>query len=380
MPRGKKRSSEAVDSTSTNVGSDVALEMQLKRTNNSTKQTYHLKINALTEWLQLNYPEAVNHSKSINVPLPSKVVLAFFGELSKQEYLRYKGLSEDDETPLSASCVKVKCELNTESKILLDGYEKTINDLKKRGLMSILERKRHLKFNGYSYLALKLMTPIPVGCQSWSTTLFSWPYFAIMWNLMSRNDSIDSIMLQHIDWQEDSLIIEEQGHKGDQTGADKEGEHVYANSNKPQICPILALSNRFGNILRRVLDNIDLNELQHLGCPPEDIDAHSLRKACSTYALGQVNEPNPVSVFLGMEKLKDRYVHFGEGADQLCGRMVCGLPFNSRNFGALPPHFPNHILSQLNDKFWDEIVPNYCYYPRGIKRGTSFYACIHFLS
>ena len=35
---------------------------------------------------------------------------------------------------------------------------------------------------------------------------------------MSRSDSVDSLMLTHFDWDEDSLIIEEQGHKADQKG------------------------------------------------------------------------------------------------------------------------------------------------------------------
>jgi hypothetical protein len=39
-----------------------------------------------------------------------------------------------------------------------------------------------------------------------------------MWNLMSRSESVDSLMLQHIDWECDALVIEEQGHKGDQIG------------------------------------------------------------------------------------------------------------------------------------------------------------------
>ena len=58
----------------------------------------------------------------------------------------------------------------------------------------------------------------------WSATLFSWAFFVLMWNLMSRSDSVDGLMLQHLEWQEDSLIIEEYGHNGNQTGADSYGE------------------------------------------------------------------------------------------------------------------------------------------------------------
>jgi len=62
-----------------------------------------------------------------------------------------------------------------------------------------------------------------------------------MWNLMSRSDSVDSLMLTHFDWDEDSLIIEEQGHKADQKGEFKYWKHIYANPLNPDVCPILAL-------------------------------------------------------------------------------------------------------------------------------------------
>ncbi|OWY99491.1 hypothetical protein PHMEG_00029495 [Phytophthora megakarya] len=51
--------------------------------------------------------------------------------------------------------------------------------------------------------------------QAWSTVLFDW---------------------------NDCLVIEEQGHKGDQTGADKFGKHVYENPYQPHQCAMLALA------------------------------------------------------------------------------------------------------------------------------------------
>jgi hypothetical protein len=38
---------------------------------------------------------------------------------------------------------------------------------------------------------------------------------------MCRSDSVDSLMLEHFDWENDSIICEEHGHKGDQTGDDR---------------------------------------------------------------------------------------------------------------------------------------------------------------
>jgi hypothetical protein len=42
-------------------------------------------------------------------------------------------------------------------------------------------------------------------------------------------------MLTHIDWDEDALIIEEQGHKADQKGEFKYWKHIYANPMNPEL-------------------------------------------------------------------------------------------------------------------------------------------------
>jgi hypothetical protein len=80
---------------------------------------------------------------------------------------------------------------------------------------------------------------------------------------------------------------------------------TFTHSNRPehgrqQLFSGTDSKDRFGKLLRRLLDGLSDDELRILGCPSEDIGAHSLRKGSSTYALGQVNGPNPVSVFLRM--------------------------------------------------------------------------------
>ncbi|KAG6942307.1 hypothetical protein JG687_00019134, partial [Phytophthora cactorum] len=66
-----------------------------------------------------------------------------------------------------------------------------------------------------------------------------------------------------------------------------------------------------------------------------------------------------------LSKLKDRYIHFGEGADQLCGRMIAGLPFNSERFAVLPPHspLPPELCEKMTINYWNEIVSGYSSYP-----------------
>ncbi|ETI30278.1 hypothetical protein F443_22601, partial [Phytophthora nicotianae P1569] len=145
-------------------------------------------------------------------------------------------------------------------------------------------------------------------------------------------------MLQYMEWTEDCLSIEEQGHKGDQKGSEKFGKHVYANPYTPCQCPILALAvhlfscpertatgkqqqfidtdnkKRFGRTLQRVIAALDKEETCILGCNPDDFGTHSLRKGSSSYALGQVYGPTTVSVICGWARASviSRYIHFGE--------------------------------------------------------------------
>ena len=160
-------------------------------------------------------------------------------------------------------------------------------------------------------------------------------------------------------------MIEEQGHKGDQTGAQKYAKHCFANPKKPEVCVVLALSvllfvrgtgpgthqlfvgkdskGRFSMNLMNTVYNLNDAEQVKLGCKPGDVGSHSARKGGGTFAMGQIAGPNPVTVTLRMNhslgKLKDQYIFVCEGGDQLTGRMVSLLDFNSTEFTILPPHF-----------------------------------------
>eukprot|EP00644_Phytophthora_capsici_P008318 jgi/Phyca11/114661/e_gw1.26.378.1 len=272
----------------------------------------------MTTWLVSHFPDSVDDlTQQMRVPLSKDAVLGYFGYICAPAH----------------TCDQEDVRANDASKLrrVIDGYEKVINSLKKRGLMKINEGKRQLKIRGFDLLSVKLMTITPVKKgQSWATVLFGWSYF----------------------WTDDCLVVEEQGHKGDQTGADKFGKHVYANPFEPSQCTVLALAvhlfcypergiggrqqlfigtdnkNRFGRMLHRIIGSLSEEDKCILGCNPDDIGTHSLRKGSSSYALGQ-----------SLGKLKDRYIHFGEGADQLCGRMIAGLPFNSERFGVCTSSF-----------------------------------------
>jgi hypothetical protein len=91
-----------------------------------------------------------------------------------------------------------------------------------------------------------------------------------------------------------------------------------------------------------------------------------------TYCLGQVAGPSPVAVSLRMGHsfgtIRDKYIFAGDGGDQLCGRMIVGLPFERQEFGVLPPHFSRSVSHKLTLQYSESLMPKYNTYPEGFRR------------
>ncbi len=397
-----------------------------KRTAIKTKKQYDSKIKTLIQYITQEglSATALHEDGTLKLPIARGVLLDFFGCLCADGFQRDQldgpeDVSEGSPDPYSISHIRghrsaivdlyTQANINLEETVsveinnILDGYEKTINSCKLKGLMKITEGKNHLQYNGYSLLANKLFCSFPSTHRggNWSHSLFAWPFLVLQWNLISRSESVETLMYTHIKWEGDCVTIEEQGHKGDQTGEKKFGKHVYANPYIPHICPVLALAvliftsgnrpedgsrqrlfsgtnskGRFGDILREMLKNLSEDEMVTLGCHPAQIGTHSTRKGCSTFLIGQVAGPNPCSVYLRMGhslgKLKDAYIFEADGADQLCGRMASGLPFSDERFSTLPYHFDSSTLPWFTNAFWNSIVPGYNHYPLGFQSVIPF--------
>ncbi len=102
--------------------------------------------------------------------------------------------------------------------------------------MPIQEGKRPLTFNAYRYLANVALKSTDFG-----DGIFSHIFLLLSWNL-TRCISIAGIMLSHVSWTNDSLVIVIPQHKGDQEGKHCAPKHVYANPVDPLICPVLSLA------------------------------------------------------------------------------------------------------------------------------------------
>jgi hypothetical protein len=276
--------------------------------------------------------------------------------------------------------------------------------LKKKGLMKRGTGKRELRREGYIMICHKLMTLLPTANGgSWSTTVFAWCFFVFLWTLISRPESTETIGLPSITWQGDSMTIDEEGGKSDQTGENSFGKHVYANPSIPCVCPILAFSvlffcsggrdaesvnvfpdsdgktgpkGRFSDVLKELVKTLTAEELAILGCDANDIAPYSGRKGAATFASGQVAGPSPVTVQLRMGhslgKVNDPYIHQCDPQDMLCGRTLSLLNMLDERFGVLPPHFTTEAVGTLTTEFWLKVCPNYNALPQEIKPALPF--------
>jgi len=127
-------------------------------------------------------------------------------------------------------------ELMAELKKFMMGYRRKIAELKHGGFMSKLEGKQALTFVGYQTVAKKCVAIRPDGgSRSWGMMSFCWAFFTCCWNLMARSISVGSLMIPHISWVNDAMVINIAKHKGDQEGNDCTGKHVYANPLMPHV-------------------------------------------------------------------------------------------------------------------------------------------------
>jgi hypothetical protein len=371
-----------------------------------TKATYQGKINLIRQF----YTEHL-HS-DLTLPVQRDDIHSFFGWLID---------SKHKDKPAAFSTVRqyksalvwyykehkliMPPEINQGLETLLNGYKRRVSDYKLEGKMPVFEGKHHLTFDGYCLLASALFKAEQV-----SQMLFGWPFLVLQWNLIARTATVSGMMMEHVGWEADSLLVSTPKHKGDQEGVKCFSRHLYANPLNPAICPVLALAmltfmrvlkhdphsevdgqlssaappnyrifdgahseSRFSEVLSRAIVSLPDSDLPRLGGEKKQLGTHSVRKGAASYCAGMVNGPSTVQVFLragwSLGNVQDRYLFAGAGGDQLTGRVLSGLPFNDSSFSSLPPHFSKDGLNRIQ---WASILPLYARLPETFKRALPF--------
>jgi hypothetical protein len=375
----------------------------------STKQTYKGKLNLIRQF----YTEQL-HFADLTLPVSLNDILSFFGWLIDVKH---------KDKPAAFSTVRqyksalvwyykehkliIQPEIHQGIETLLNGYKRRVSDLKLNGRMPVFEGKYHITFEGYCLLAKALFTT-----QSFNDMLFGWPFLVLQWNLIARTATVSGIMMEHVGWETDSLLITTPKHKGDQEGVKCFARHLYANPHNPVICPVLALAvltfvrvlkhdphcqtevntsssstalpnyriidgpnseGRFSDVLQRTITSLPASEIPLLGGEKQQLGTHSIRKGAASYCAGMINGPSTVQVFLragwSLGNVQDRYLFAGAGGDQLTGRVLSGLPFNDSSFALLAPHFSAEGLREIN---WSTVLPLYSRLPETFKRALPY--------
>lgn len=395
LPRQTAKMASLLSSASS--AADALIDARVVK---GTKRQYQSKLNLISKFF------ADTYGNPLAVPVELNAILSFFGWLIETKH---------KDKPAAFSTVRqyksalvwyykeqktvFQPDVNQGIETLLNGYKRKVSDLKLAGRMPVFEGKHHLTYDGYRRLAHALFT-----AQPFTLTLFGWPYLVLQWNLIARTATVSAMMMEHVSWEGDALLISTPKHKGDQEGVKCFARHLYANPSSPIICPVLALavltfirvlkhdpqagpqsspnyrifdgsSNdaRWSELLGRIIASLPETDVRMLGAAKKQLGTHSVRKGAATYCTGMVNGPSTVQVFLragwSLGNVQDRYLFAGAGGDQLTGRVLCGLPFNDSSFASLPPHFDSAGLDVID---WPTILPLYARLPETFKRALPF--------
>jgi hypothetical protein len=141
----------------------------------------------------------------------------------------------------------------------------------------------------------------------------------LQWNLIARTATVSGMMMEHVGWEGDSLLISTPKHKGDQEGVRCFARHLFANPLNPFICPVLALAivtftrvlkhapqteqasssalpnyrvfdgahseQRFSEALGRAITSLPVSDQPRLGGDKKQLGTHSVRKGLPLTAL-----------------------------------------------------------------------------------------------
>jgi hypothetical protein len=195
----------------------------------------------LNAWLERKHPEVIVNSKII-LPLEKSVLEEYFGEASKTSNNKLKTVSALNGYRNSVKSLYVDNRVDSSEfdefvGEFLAGYRREIAKKKQIGEIKLTEGRAALAFQGYRLIAEKALSIE----KDFNSMTFAHLFTLLTWNLMARSVSIANLKFCHISWDMDALVFTIPKQKNDQEGARSYPRHVYANSNDPSICPVLAL-------------------------------------------------------------------------------------------------------------------------------------------
>jgi hypothetical protein len=185
--------------------------------------------------------------------------------------------------------------------------------------------------------------------------------------LLLLSSNTGCLHLDHLQWQDDSLIVYFAHQKNDQQGKwTAFHRHLFCNPFNKYVCPVFALSlwltsneemtmsdgplfpgsNQqlwFNKLFRSFLN--EHSQLIHAcGCDPDLRGVHSFRKEALTF-LSSGSTAGPTSGAIhqwtgwSQGKVNDTYILFERAADQVIGWILAGLNIHQHTCSVLSPRF-----------------------------------------
>ena len=330
----------------------TAREVVAGKIKHKTRKSYNKKIGVFNIWLSEIHPDFYDiGAKSPMLPVPADIVAEFLAKISTVTDIKTKERRSASVSHVQSyrSALKFLYEeknliFENETAIRISdfssGYKRLVADKKLNGEMSVQEGKSPITFGGYNFVSQKALEMK----EDFHLSLFAHLFLLLCWNLMARSVSVGTIMLQHISWEQDSLLITTPKHKGDQEGNNCYPKHVYANPESPVICPVLSMSllifasgwkrdgskhmlfqgaateSRFSKWLKATIKTCAVS-IGLLGMLAFDIGTHSFRKGVATFVAGCPAGPSAINIFLragwSLGAVASRYIFTGQGGDQV---------------------------------------------------------------
>ncbi|GFH55956.1 hypothetical protein CTEN210_12433 [Chaetoceros tenuissimus] len=285
--------------------------------------------------------------------------------------------------------VEMPADMKKDLSIFIAGIDRTgANQAQKLGL-KIGHGKKPMSFEAYEMIAKHLF-------QSGDPQdVFAHLFLVLDWSLMKRAENCVNAKINHIYWNNDCLVFEFAKEKGKQKGDCFGPWHVYANPQKPHICPVLAFAKyiasfpevleeghslfegsgqyrRYNDRFLHVLAELEA-QLSNIGFEKGDLGTHSCRKGVGTMiAAGCTVSPPIVALCVragwALGGVKDKYLFRENAGDQYVGRCASGLNQLDKSFAISPPYFDFSKLSYEDaekrkkeiDIFLNERLPVSC--------------------
>jgi hypothetical protein len=207
--------------------------MQANRIVEGTKSQYRCKIKLITAWFEKSHLE-------FKLPLSPENTLSFFGQLitptppkKQPAFCTVRGYKSALIWYYRENGMIIDENFNSALEDFLSGYKRMVSEWKLDGTMEAFEGKHHMTFAGYQIVSRELARITPERHSStsssnsssssnqtqftfhtWNSCLLGWPFLVLQWNLMARSAMVTHLMLQHIYWQDDCMVIATPKHKG----------------------------------------------------------------------------------------------------------------------------------------------------------------------